>query len=259
MLEETAFTGEKKLFSARGKQMEKLTNFIKEELLCNGADLVGIGELSELPSSVRNNLPVGISVAVKYPEEVIRGIANLPTPEYRDWYEKLNERLDNLVTLGAGTLQKQGYTAIAQTRERVGYGESGYNTILPHKTVATRAGLGWIGKSALFVTDQYGSMIRISSILTDAPLETAAPVNNSKCGECMVCTDECPAGAVSGKAWEISIYRDEFFDPVKCHKTARERSIQGFGGGVTICGKCIEVCPYTRRAWNVTKMSEETL
>ena len=229
--------------------MKKLTNIIKEELFQNGADMVGIGELSELPPGVRNNLPVGISVAVKYPEEVIRGIANLPTPEYRDWYNKLNERLDHLVTLGAETLRRHGYAAIAQTRAHVGSGESEFNTILPHKTVATRAGLGWIGKCALLVTDQYGSMIRISSILTDAPLETAAPVNHSKCGECMICTNECPAGAISGKTWEISLYRDEFFDPVKCCKTARERSMQGFGGGITICGKCIEVCPYTRRSW----------
>jgi ferredoxin len=24
-------------------------------------------------------------------------------------------------------------------------------------------------------------------------------------------------------------------------------ALRGFGGGVTICGKCIEVCPHTRR------------
>jgi hypothetical protein len=42
-------------------------------------------------------------------------------------------------------------------------------------------------------------------------------------------------------------YRDDFFDPVKCRKTARDRAKQGFGGEITICGKCIEVCPYTQR------------
>lgn len=188
-------------------------------------------------------------MAVKYPKEVIRGISDLPTQEYFNWYNKLNERLDMLVTLGAEALQMQGYTSIAQTRAQVGKGETKNNTVLPHKTVATRAGIGWIGKSALLVTEQYGSMIRISSILTDAPLITAAPVNQSKCGECTICRDACPAGAVSGKVWDVGLYRDEFFDPVKCRKIARERAKQGFGGENTICGKCIEVCPYTRRAW----------
>ena len=57
--------------------MNDLTSQIKNELLCHGADLVGIGDLSELPPDVRENLPVGISVAVKYPADVIRGIADL--------------------------------------------------------------------------------------------------------------------------------------------------------------------------------------
>jgi len=231
--------------------MNDLTGYIKSELLCHGADLVGVGNLTELPSEVRNNLPIGICVAVKYPADVIQGIKDLPTQEYNDWYNKLNSRLDMLVTFGAEALASLGCTAIAMTRTRVGSGESGDNTVLPHKTVATRAGIGWIGKCALLVTERYGSMIRLSSILTDAPLKADKPVNRSKCGGCMICTDACPAGAVSGKGWEPGIYRDDFFDPIKCRKTARERAEQGFGGGSTICGKCIEVCPYTRRAWQV--------
>jgi len=231
--------------------MNNLTDFIKDELLCHGAALVGFGDLTELPPDVRQNMPVGVCVAVKYPQEVIRGIADLPTQEYCDWYNKLNKQLDTLVELGAEVLQISGYNAIAMTRARVGNGETENNTALPHKTVATRAGMGWIGKSALFVTEQFGSMIRLSSILTDAPLKTSKPINKSKCGACMICADACPAKAISGKNWERGIYRDEFFDPIKCRETARERSALGFGGNITICGKCIEVCPYTRQTWEL--------
>ena len=98
--------------------MNDLTAFIKDELLCHGADLVGVGDLTELPPEARQHMPVGISVAVKYPDEVIRGIAELPTQEYNDWYIKLNERLDMLVTLGAEALQTLGHAAIAMTRAR---------------------------------------------------------------------------------------------------------------------------------------------
>jgi len=228
--------------------MDNLTDFIKGEMVRHGADLVGFGDLTGLPPDIRENLPAGICVAVKYPGEVIRGIADLPTPEYRDYYNQLNRRLDTLVQLGAKALQAKGYAGVAMTRERVGSGETFDSTALPHKTVATRAGMGWIGKSALFVTERYGSMIRISSILTDAPLKTAVPVNQSKCGGCMICRDACPGGAISGKEWAAELYRDEFFNPVKCRKTAKARSKQGFGGEITLCGKCIEICPYTRRA-----------
>lgn len=227
--------------------MNDLNNLLVAELTARRAVIVGFGDITELPINVREGLPVGICVAVKYPKEVIRSIADLPTVEYFDWYNKLNNRLDMLVTYGAQLLLSRGYTAIAQTRERVGAGEPECNTLLPHKTVATRAGIGWIGKSALLVTEQYGSMIRLSSILTDAPLETAVPMNESKCGDCTVCTNACPAGAVSGKLWRVGLEREEFFDAGKCQKTARDRAKLGFGGDATICGKCIEACPYTRR------------
>ena len=232
--------------------MNSIDEEIKSKLLHYGADIVGFGSLEQLPDNVREGLPIGIIVAIAYPKEVICGISQYPTQEYCDWYHKLNDKLDMLVTKGAALLRDKGYKAVAQSRDKVGSGElrnsgeSNDNTLLPHKTVATRAGIGWIGKCALLVTKKYGSAIRISSILTDAPLQTAEPVNSSLCGDCMLCTKNCPAGAVSGKLWDVSVYRDEFFDPVKCRKTARERARLGFGGeNITICGKCIEICPYT--------------
>ncbi|MCL2254578.1 MAG: hypothetical protein FWC09_09055 [Lachnospiraceae bacterium] len=137
--------------------MNELTHKIKQELYNLGADIVSFGDITELPADVRTGLPIGVSIAVSYPAEIIRGIANLPTQGYREWYDKLNERLDMIVSRGALLLSEIGYRATAQTREYVGFGENSDNTILPHKTVATRAGIGWIGKCALLVTEKYGS------------------------------------------------------------------------------------------------------
>ena len=233
--------------------MSDITDRVTAQLISFGADIVGFGSLDQLPGQVREYLPVGISVAAVYPKEIIRGICNLPTLEYRQWYNTLNERLDSIVTRGAQMLHDMGHKAVAQTREYAGTGETEYNTALPYKTVATRAGIGWIGKSALLVTDRYGSALRLSSILTDAPLLTGQPVNKSRCADCMICANACPAGAVSGIEWEVGLYRDEFFDPVKCRITACERAKQGFGGNTSICGKCIEICPHTQRYINSEK------
>jgi len=227
--------------------MNDISGFLKAELLCHGADLIGFGDLTALPAEVREGLPVGVCVAVKYPKEVIRGIAEGPTRVYYDWYNGLNERLDMLVTLGAEALEMLGYRAVAKTLAQVACVETEYQTLLPHKTVATRAGLGWIGKCALLVTPQYGSIVRISSILTDAPLKTAKPINESRCGKCMECTNACPGGAVLGVNWSVDTPREAFYDAIKCRQTARARALQGFGIEISQCGKCIEVCPYTRK------------
>jgi len=75
--------------------MNEITHKIKTELLRLGADIVGFGDLDELPASLRGGLPVDISVAVVYPPEVIRGISELPTQEYREWYDKLRMYIES--------------------------------------------------------------------------------------------------------------------------------------------------------------------
>jgi epoxyqueuosine reductase QueG len=223
-----------------------LTALLKAELRNCGADIVGFGDITELSPETRGGLPVGVSVAVKIPTDIVRGISELPTRSYFDFYNRANSLLDKIVTRGAEYLCSLGYAAIPQTRERVGTGKSEYNTLLPHKTVATRAGIGWIGKCALLVTEECGSMLRLSSILTDAPLLTGESIDESRCGNCTACLEACPAHAVSGKLWTKGLAREEFFNVVACQKAARERAMRGFGVDTTICGKCIQVCPFTQ-------------
>ena len=181
--------------------MSDLQEALWEKLTGMGAVLIGYGDLTGVPEEKREGLPVGVCAAVRYEREVIRGIADHPTPEYLAAYDELNDRLDTIVTAGAKLLQSAGWRAVAKSRDVVKWDRSDCISLLPHKTVATRAGLGWIGKCALLITKEYGSMIRISSILTDAPLPVAPPVNASRCGSCNICRTACPGEAVSGRNW----------------------------------------------------------
>lgn len=117
-------------------------------------------------------------------------------------------------------LQKEGFAAYAQTTGRVHETES-YHTPMPHKTVAVSAGIGWIGKCALLITEQYGSAIRLTSVLTDAPLPADNPVVQSKCGACNACSKACPAHAVTGILWEPGMKRERMFHASECRAKAR--------------------------------------
>ncbi len=227
--------------------MQNLAFEIKACLSERGAALVGFADLTMLPENEQRGMPFGISIAVLYQKDTIRGIDEYPTKNYYDEYHALNKKLDALGTLCAEMIRKAGYDALAQTTDVVEWDTKSFVSTFPHKTVARLSGLGWIGKSALLVTPEFGSMVRFTSVLTNAPVEVATPVDKSRCGDCMICTKACPAGAIKGAGWSPGVPRDDIFDAEKCYITARERSKTGYGICETICGRCINVCPYTQR------------
>jgi epoxyqueuosine reductase QueG len=222
--------------------MNALSGELHDLLLEKGASLCGFADLKGI---AEGELPYGVSVAVSLPVPVLKSIADGPSRIYFDAYHEINDKLDGLVTSGAEYLKTKGYRAHANTRANVKE-RPGCRTDLPHKTVATRAGLGWIGKSALLVTREFGPAVRISTLLTDAPLTFGEPINKSKCGNCTACADHCPGEAISGRLWEAGMDRDAFFDAAACRKAARALSREMLNEEITLCGKCIEVCPYTK-------------
>lgn len=223
--------------------MKQLEEDLRERLLAMVDSLVGFADLTTLGWDGMNR---GVSVAVALPKEVVRSIQHGPTRSYFESYHRLNAQLDRLVTAGADFLRQKGFRAFAQTTDVVTETED-YRTRLPHKTVATRAGLGWIGKSALLVTPEYGPAVRLSSLLTDAPLDCAEPVVHSQCGNCTACADACPGKAITGELWEPRKDRETFFHALKCRSAARKLAAETIYEEITLCGQCIFVCPYARR------------
>lgn len=217
-------------------------NELKDILLSNGADLVGFANLNGINKN--NEMPYGVCVAVKLSPELIMSIHNGPNMLYFNEYHRINKLLDKIVTLGTEYLIKNGFKAFAQTTTSVIQNEN-YETDLPHKTIGTRAGLGWIGKCGLLVTKEYGSGIRISSFLTNKELNCNDPINESFCGDCMECVNYCPGGAISGKLWNVQMKRCELIDVEKCAKAATVISMERIKKEIRMCGKCFEICPYT--------------
>lgn len=223
---------------------------IREELYSilrkKGAVLIGTANLEGI---VSGEMTTGISVAVPVPKHIVEDLKTAPTKEYFDTYHRLNNQLNEIVEAGAEFLIKVGYKAYANTTKVVKKDEN-WCTPLPHKTVAVNAGLGWIGKSCLLVTKEYGSAVRISSLVTDAPFPFDKPVTESRCGTCRNCVDKCPAGAFTGVNWKPGMERVELFTKEVCKKTQIERMKKATGIEVDLCGLCFAVCPYTQQYLN---------
>ena len=193
------------------------TKEFRDYMISQGAALVGIGDLTAVPSS---DYPVGIAVAIPLPKHVIKDLQLAPTREYYKLYTTLNDKLNAIVTAGEKYLTGRGYQAYAQTTDRITV-DSDNRSPLPHKTVATRAGLGWIGKNCLLVTPQYGSAVRISSLLTDAPLKNTL--------------------------WRSGMPREDIVSVSACYKKQREIMRKSTGIDTDLCGKCFAVCTYTKQ------------
>lgn len=219
---------------------------LRRMLLERGASWVGFADLGGIPAEARREMPRGVCIAVALNPGVIRDIANGPTPEYYAEYCRVNSQLTTLADEAAAFLRGKGFKAWGSPATVAGLDRETLWTPLPHKTVATRAGFGWIGKCALLVTERFGSAMRITSVVTDADLPVGLPITESRCGECTACVDACPAGAPSGKAWSVAMKRGEFFDAFACCKSAGEQSAAQ-GIPQTICGRCIAVCPWTKK------------
>lgn len=223
-----------------------LTEELKNLLYGQGAALVGIGDMSRVQNC---DFKTGIAVAIPLPENVIIDLQTAPTKEYYDLYYSLNGKLNEIVMAGEEFLQSKGFKAYAQTTDRVEVDQDNISK-LPLKTVAARAGLGWIGKNCLLVTPEFGSAIRISSLLTDAPLTCNEPITESRCKGCSLCVQKCPAQALKGILWEAGMRREEIVDVRKCYKKQVEIMYKETGIETDLCGKCFAVCTFTQKYLN---------
>ena len=117
-----------------------------------------------------------------------------------------------------------------------------YRGIFPHKTGAVLSGLGFIGKNGLLITE-YGSAVRLASVLTDMPLSAQKEIKPCLCGDCQICKNACPAGAITGELYVNGAERSTIFDAKKCSE--HMKTYKNIGRGA-VCGICISVCPYNK-------------
>jgi len=225
-----------------------LADQLAAELTEQGAGVVACADLQSLSSDGRRGLPRGVVIGVPLNKQVIATVIDGPNRAYSEEYDRANWLLNQLAQTCAYRLTEAGHGAVAikstVTKDEIDL--ETLSTVLPHKTVARLAGVGWIGKCALLVSQRFGSAIRYATVLTDAPLPTATPCDESECGSCEACVAICPAGAPSGRNWQRGLTRDDFFDAQACCQAARRQSLEA-GFDQYICGRCIAACPHTQK------------
>ena len=217
-----------------------LSGWMKEQ----GIHLWGVADLknfSTAPDRQGKRFPYAVSFAIPMKAETMHSVRKGPNRYYADEYTRVNNLINGVSTLLADEIRKKDFQAEAVPAS-VRTDTENIKGDFPHKTAATRAGLGWIGRHCQLITRRYGSWVRLGSVFTDMELPCGPPVEKSFCGNCTDCVDACPAKALKGKEWHPGLAREEILDARACDQWKKEHYFQYHNG--QNCGICSAVCPY---------------
>ncbi len=217
----------------------RMTSELIEFVIKEGADLAGVADVS-LISAERNlierKFKRAVVAAIRLSSAVLGEIGDHPTKSYYHHYRMVNMALDQLALRVSRHLENQGFSAYPVPASQLVDWEH-QRGIFSHKHAALEAGLGWIGRSNLLVTPQYGSQIRLVSILTDAALEAGARTKKD-CGSCRACIDVCPSSAI--------VDDPALFDHQRCYAQL-DTFVRNHVAGQHICGICVKACKASKR------------
>ncbi|MCL2499764.1 MAG: epoxyqueuosine reductase [Defluviitaleaceae bacterium] len=220
---------------------------IRSELVKRGADIVKFVDITTFPKTQTMGLDKAIifcmALSKKY---IIDVIQNGIPPVEKDEYLLKEHNVEALADWLADYIRQKGYNAHSQSEKsnaENGYIERAYInpnltqgvSILPQKSIARIAGMGFIGKNNLFITKEYGCAFCMCSVLTNMPVTTEnRPVIILQCGTCDECVKNCPTKAIHGNTWDIGGGRESLVDVSKC-----------------CCAlKCMIACPWTLKYAN---------
>ena len=112
---------------------------------------------------------------------------------------------------------------------------------LVERELAKKAGIGYYGKNCSIINDIYGSFIFIGYVLTDLDIKTDYTQLQERCGDCRLCIEACPTGALENS------YK---FNPKKCisYLTQTRNKIpyelrNKMGNKIYGCDTCQLICP----------------
>jgi epoxyqueuosine reductase QueG len=209
----------------------------------NEIRLWGVADLRGFSTPVDasgEDFPCAISWAIPMDPDTMAGIQSGPTQAYADEYERVNRRINELSEELTEEILYRGARAMPlAASDRTD--PVNIKGDFPHKTAATRAGLGWIGRNCQLVTRPFGPWIRLATVFTDLHLTPASPFERDFCGRCQRCVEACPAGALKGGSWYPGMPREDLLDVPACDAWKKENYLQHHEGHN--CGICSAGCP----------------
>ena len=203
---------------------------IKQTARTFQAELVGITRLTDDVLYEGHSVPFefAISLGISMDREEM---AHVPQPRAAVEVLRVYRQVSRTAIQLARAIRQMGWPARA-------YGNPNSTDIL-HIPIAVGAGLGQLGKHGSMITKEFGSNIRLATVLTDLPLAVDAPVDigvEDLCAKCRRCVVDCPPGAIFDAKQLVRGSDKWYVDFDKCIPYF----VKTDG-----CAICIQVCPWS--------------
>ncbi|HJM51151.1 MAG TPA: 4Fe-4S binding protein [Alphaproteobacteria bacterium] len=184
--------------------MSELTKAAKAVALENGADLVGVAPVAAMPEHAE---------AIEDMLEGARQVVVVASRHSLAAISSASNQVRQYDTIQAYDQSARASHAVARQLEAAGQAALAVPAFIPIDMAAPGkgmrgaiswrqagylAGLGSYGENGLLVTRRFGNAVRLAGVVTTAPLEPDAPLEEDLCDHCMGCVEDCPVGALSG-------------------------------------------------------------
>ena len=117
---------------------------------------------------------------------------------------------------------------------------------LPERYIAYLAGIGFIGRNNMIITEKYGSYVFLGEIITDLDIECSDRKNFNEildyieCRDCNICIGECPTKSIN----KLKINPNICLSYITQKKNISDKEIKLLKGNIFGCDFCQLKCPY---------------
>jgi epoxyqueuosine reductase len=157
-----------------------------------------------------------------------------------DYHHVLAEKLDGLI--------EELRAEFREPFEARAYVDTGP---IVERVAAKYAGLGWLAKNTCLINEDLGSFLFLGVILTTldlaASLDAVEPPAPDLCGNCSLCIDACPTGAIV-EPYVLDARRCISYLTIELRGSIPDEFCEPIGQHVFGCDICQDVCPWNRRA-----------
>ena len=151
----------------------------------------------------------------------------------RDYHKVMRKRLQKLADKIKNNIGEFGYRAFVDSAPVL------------EKALATKSGLGWIGKHTNLINQKAGSWFFLGEIYTDLPLPIAKHTTENHCGNCSACIDICPTQAIVAP-YKVDARRCISYLTIELHGSIPIEFRKAIGNRIYGCDDCQLCCPWNR-------------